>query len=58
MAMHLNYPPLEGGSESEAIRGGVCVSASDPSSKNSAPSLRSVLEFYRPSLKGRVEYRA
>jgi hypothetical protein len=50
MAMHLNHPPLEGGSESDAIRGGVRVSASDPSPKNS--SLR--FEFCRPSLKGRV----
>jgi hypothetical protein len=48
------YPPLEGGSESEAIRGGVRETLTlHPSPKNS--SLR--YEFYRPSLKGRVDLR-
>jgi len=59
MALISFHPPLEGGSESEAIRGGVRDSAPElsnaPSPKNSAHPLRSLLEFYRPSLKGRVE---
>ena len=46
------HPPLEGGSDSEAIQGGAREAfALDPSPKNS--SLR--FEFYRPSLEGRVE---
>jgi len=52
------HPPLEGGSESEAIRGGVREAPSFRAmplpEKFCAARFRSLLEFCRPSLKGRV----
>ena len=55
------HPPLEGGSESEAIRGGVRVAPrveQRPLPEKFCATLADASrcsEFYRPSLKGRVK---
>jgi hypothetical protein len=55
-----SYPPLEGGSESEAIRGGVREAPTTeqrPLPEKSFALATLALEFYRPSLKGRVVFK-